>query len=352
MTRSGRILRVAAVSALAVLATACTRPGATASIKAQPSDLYAATPSLSDVRTLLGDDNWWPGPPSFGVRPLDVASMPFTEKFVVMQPYVHVGSAETFAIAYAMWDTVAAAKSRITDVQTAFGTSVAGPKVGDQALYYGAQGSGAAPFNTATFVRLGQIVITISESQKDGFPKVSQLGRIAAKVVSRLSDVISGKVHASPVPASDAAVLPPANLDITLLGTARISVETAMVMIDAPSIDELAQTLRGLGVSDLVFGDYVLNSDTHMEVRASVFNFLTAKDATDWLDLLRSGNPVDQTGITSFYDATHGKYMFLFVSGTRGALMICRSTAESESASRACEAPLSRVAAVWHLSLG
>ena len=343
---------MAAAAAIAVLATACTRPGTTATINAQPADLYAATPSLSDVRALLGDDNWWPGPPAFGVRPLDVGSMPFTEKFTVTQSYVHIGSAETFAIAYALWDTASAAKTRMTDVQTAFGTSASGSKVGDQALYYGAQGSGAAAFNTVTFVRLGQIVVTISEAQKDGFPKVSQLGRIASKVVSRLKDVISGKVHASPVAASDAAVLPPANLDITLLGTARISVETAMVMIDAPSIDELAQTLRGLGVNDLVFGDYVLNTDTHMEVRASVFNFLTAKNATDWLDLLRGANPVDQTGITSFYDSEHGKYMFLFTSGTRGALLICRSTAESEAASRACEAPLLRVAAVWHLSLG
>ena len=307
-------------------------------------------PAISDVRALLGDDSWLEGPPSFGVRPLDVASMPFNQKFSVMESYVHIGSAEMFSVDYEVWNDSSAAKSHMTSVQTALGTSaVAGPKVGDQAIYYGSQTAGAAPFQTVTIVRVGQIVALIGLDLKDGFPKVALLGKIATKVVSRLKDVISGRVPSTPLSTSDLALLPPANLDITMLGSTKISVESAMVMIDAPSVDALAQTLRGSGVSDIVFGDYALNSDTHMEVRAAVFTFSTAKNAIDWITGLRGTTPPDQLGL---YDAAHGWYVFPFAAGTRAAMLICRSTADTEAASRACEGPLSRVTSVWKLSLG
>ena len=342
---------LAFLAMIALLAGACTRAPSGA-LGAQAPDLYAALPSLTDVRTLLGDDTWWPGPPSFGVRPLDSASMSFTEKFSVGQPYVHLGTAETFSIEYTLWNATTASKTYMTSIQSALGTPASGPTVGDQSLYYGSQGSGAAPYMTVTFVRIGQIVTTINWGLKDGFPSVTRLAQVARKVVSRLKDVIAGKLHGSPAAASDTAVLPPADLDITLLGQTRISVESAMVMIQAPAPDTIATTLRGLGVSDVVFGDYALNADTHMEVRASVFGFSTAKNAVDWLNLLRGSYPLDQTGIASFYDDAHGVYMFLFAAGTRGALLICRSTAASEAAARACEAPLSRVIAAWKISLG
>jgi hypothetical protein len=340
---------------MAMLLGACTRALATppGSTNAQPADVYAAMPSLSDVRTMLGDDNWWPGPPSFGVRPLDVSSMPFNEKFTVAQSYVHVGSAETFGIDFEVWRDTSVAKSHMSSLQTALGSSaITGPKVGDQAIYYGSQGTGAAPYQTVTIVRVGQIVAVIGLDMKDAFPKLSQLGKNATKVVSRLKDVISGTLRGNPLSASDATVLPAPDLDISLLGTARISVEAAIVMIQAPSIDNLAQTLRGQGVNDVVFGDYALNSDTRMEVRASVYSFLTPQDATDWLRLLRGSFPTDQAGIAAFYDPEHGQYRFLFASGTRGALLICRSTADTEAASRSCEAPLSRVINAWKLGLG
>jgi hypothetical protein len=347
---AGRGVRtlLAALTVLALIVSGCTRPSA-GSINAQPADLYAAIPPISDVRVLLGGDTWWPGPPAFGVRPLDVSSMAFTEKFSVSQPYVHVGTAETFLIDFTLWDSASTATTHMKNIATALGTSVSGPKVGDQALYYGSQGSSAAPYQTATFVRIGQITTSIGLSLKDAFPKVAQLGKIATKVVARLKDVISGRLRGTPVTTSDSAVLPPTNLDITSLATTRIPVESAIVMIDATSLDALAQSMRGRGVSDVVFGDYALNSDTHMEVRALVFAFLTAKDATDWTASLRGTTPPDQPG---FFDPGHGWYMFPFAAGSNGAMLICRSTSDVEAASRACEEPLSRVTSAWKLSLG
>jgi hypothetical protein len=239
---------LASLALLAVVAAACTRgvSTGTSSTGAEPMDLYTAMPPISDVRTLLGDDGWWAGPPMFGVRPLDVASMPFNQKFSVAQNYVHVGSAEMFTVDFEVWDDTSAAKSHMSTVLTALGTSaVAGPKVGDQAIYYGSQASGAAPFQTVTIVRVGQVVALIGLDLKDAFPKVAQLGKIATKVISRLKDAMSGKVSSTPLSTSDAALRPPANLDITTLGSAKISVESALVMIGAPSFDALAQTLRG-----------------------------------------------------------------------------------------------------------
>jgi hypothetical protein len=160
--------------------------------------------------------------------------------------------------------------------------------------------------------------------------------------------VLAGKLQASPPAASDIAVLPPDDLDLTRLGTARIPVEAAVVMVGATSIDTLAQVLRGHGVNDVVFGDYALNADTHMEVRATVFTFTNSKDANDWVAPFASSIVAGQDG---YYDQAHGWYVFPFASGPRAAMLICQSTAETEAASRACEAPLTRVVAAWKVNL-
>lgn len=348
---AGTMRALAIATVVVLLASACTRTN-TGAGNALPLDLYAAAPTLADVRSLLGDSNWWPGPPSFGVRPLDAAYMPIQERFTVVQRFVHIGTAETFEVELALWATTSAASAQMTSIQSAFGKSVTGPKAGDQVLYYGSQVTGAAPYSTTTVVRLGQIVAAISWALKGGFPKVGQLGKIAVKVVSRVKDMIAGKLHAMPLASTDSALLPPAGTDMTLLGSAKIPIEAAVVMIDSPSLESLAQTFHSYGVDNVVFGDYALDNDTHMEVRASEFTFQTAQDATVWRDLLRSTYPLDQGGIAAFYDPSIGEYYFLFASGAQGGLLICRSTASAEAASRACEAPLSRVAPAWKLSLG
>ena len=340
----------ALIAVLAVVASACTRPSAAGS-NARPLDLYGATPTLADVRSLLGDINWWPGPPSFGVRPLDAASMSFREKFHVITRFAHIGTAETLDIEYMLWDSTSSATTEMTNAQAAFGTSVTGPKVGDQVLYYGSQTSGAAPFGTVTFVRVGQVVTTITLSLKDGFPTTAKLGKIASKVVARLKDVLAGKVHASPLPIGDAALLPPRGPDITLLGSLTLPIEAVVVMLGFASPEVLANVLHTTGVDNIVFGDYVLDNDTHMEVRAGLFNFATSQEATTWVDELRGGYTFDQNGIATFYDVGTGQYFSLFASGSKAAILVCRSTSSVEAASRSCESPLSRVGPAWQLNL-
>jgi len=347
-----RALRVfATIVLLAVVASACSIRSSSVSSRVKPADFYGANPSLADVRALLGDNNWWPGPPSFGVPPLDSSTMPFNEKFHVTTRFAHLGTAETFDIDYTLWDTTASATTQMTNIQSAFGTSVSGAKVGDQALYYGSKTTGAAPFGAVTFVRIGQILTTITWTLKDAFPTVAKLGKIAAKVTSRLKDVISGKVQVSPLPASDVVLLPPQGPDITLLGSLVLPVEAFAVMSGTPSPEALAGILHANGVDSIVFGDYVLDSDTHMEVRAGLFDFTTTQDAAAWVDTLRGSHALDANGIAVYYDAGSGQYFSLFSAGTKAALLACRSTSDAEAASRACELPLARVAPAWQLSL-
>lgn len=341
---------LALAMAIAVVAVACTR-SSTSGANATPIDLFTAEPSVSDVQALLGDSSWWPGPPSFGVRPLDSASMPFQERFHVVQRFAHIGTAETLDVEFTLWNSTSTATTQMSNLQSAFGTSASGPKVGDQVLYYGSQSSTAAPFETATFVRVGQVVTTISLSRKGAFPSVSQLGKIATKVVSRLKDVLAGKVRASPLPTSDGTLLPPAGPDLTLLGTTRLPIEAVVVMLGFASPQALAGILHGDGVDSVVFGDYALDNDTHMEVRAGLLDFSTTQQANDWIGALRGSASVDSNGVSTFYDDASGQYFSLFIAGTKGAMLVCRSTSNVEAASRSCESPLSRVAPAWELSL-
>jgi hypothetical protein len=319
---------------------------------ARPVDLYAAGLTLADVRSLLGDSAWWPGPPSFGVRPLDSSSMPFQERFHVTHRFTHIGTGETLDIQLTELTTTSAATTEMSNIQSALGTPSNGPKVGDQVLYYGSTGSGPAPFTTATFVRVGQVLAAISLNLKDAFPSVSRLGKIASRLVGRLKDVLAGKIHVSPPAASDQVLLPPSGPDLTLLGTATLPVEVVMVMFNYAAPETLAQAFHNQGVDNVLFGDYALDNDTHMEVRAVEFNFTSAKDATAFENALRGSTAVDQNGIASLYSDSLGEYVTILTSGSRGALLICRSTSDTEAASRACEVPLSRVAPSWQLTLG
>jgi hypothetical protein len=340
------------VAVLAVVAGACTLRPSSSGSNLHPADLYAANPTLADVRSLLGDTNWWPGPPSFGVRPLDSATMPLNEKFHVITRFAHLGTAETFDIEYTLWDSTSTATAQMTNAQSGFGTSSNGAKVGDQVLYYGSQASsGAAPYDTVTFVRVGQIVTIITLGLKDALPSLTQLGRIATKVTSRLKDVLSGKVHVTPLPPSDVLLLPPLGPDMTLLGSLVLPIEAVVVMLEFESPEALARILHTSGVDSIVFGDYALDTDTHMEVRAGVFNFTVSADAVTWVDELRGQNNFDPTGIATFYNTGSGEYFSVFTAGTKAAILVCRSTADAEAASRACELPMSRIAPAWLLSL-
>ncbi len=348
-----RTLRPIALLALvAVVMIACTRSTSSTS-GAKPADIYAGAIELGDLTSVVGDaSNWWPGPPTFGVRPLDTANMPPQVRSETIVRFSRVGTAENVYTLYRVWDTTSLATSIMSSYETALGTSLTGPKAGDQVLYYQQQLQyGAAPYATEAYIRVGQTIIQSIWSRTDSFGGASKLGKIAVKIASRLKQVTAGKVHATPPPSTDTAMLPPAGPYLTLLGSARLPIEAAVVMVHSASPDAMATGLHDAGLKTFLFGDYTLDNDTHMEVRTAVLEFQSAASASLWLDEVRGTNSMTSDGFAAYFDDLTGQYFLLFVAGSKAAVYICRSVAEGESASRSCEAPIAPVGAAWKSSL-
>jgi len=344
---------VAAVAALALVS--CARPGSGSS-NLKPADLYAAGPTVSDVRALFGDNNWWQGPPSFEVRPLDAASINATERFSVSQRFIRIGTAEEFFVHYTLYDKVTSATTVMTDLKNAFSASTPVQKVGDDTLYLSGPGGGGAPYIGRTIFRLGQVLVQVSWARKDGPATVNQLQKNGATVLAGLKKVVDGKVRVIP-PKADPKLLPNPGLDITYLGSAQLPVEAWAVMDRSAVPGTLVDAMHQLGINDFAYGDYALNNDTHMEVRTALFTFPSPVAATQWVTLVGPGKP-DASGIDWAYRPMSGsmegagEYVYYLTSGTHGVMMICAPTISGEAASRACEKPMERVAIGWLAALG
>ena len=318
----------------------------------KPADLYAIIPTQADVRGLMGDANWWEGAPTFGVQPLAAQTTPPTERYAITQQYKHVGSDEELFARYAMFDKTSSASTYMTEVQTSLGTSPTSPKVGDQVLYYASFGSGGAPYQTRTFVRVGQTVLTLSWFRKDRGVTVQMLARNAHIFADPLRDLGKKKPTAR---AADPQMLPPAGVSITLLGSTQLPVEAFAVMSLTSLPEEITALLKQAGISKLPFGDYALNNDTSMEVQTVLITFSTETDATDWANTFSPAKP-DADGISFDYIPTGGTpaagvYHFVFSSGRYGAFMICQSSNPGTAATRECESPVHTVAVGWKLAL-
>lgn len=342
---------IAAAIAVALSVTACGRFGATSTPTV--SNVYAGGVRLSDISSVLDDaPNWWPGPPQFGTRPLDSATRAEEERFDITLRFFHNGSAETLNVQYRVWDSSNLASAIMSSTQQAVGSSASGPSAGDQAIYFTQKlPFGGAPYVSEVLVRVGQIVIGITWSRADAYASTSAQGAIAKRVVSRLKDGLAGKLR-STAASPDPQLLPPDGPDLTLLGTDKLPVAVIAQMVGAPAPADTAALFRNLGSSDFVYGDYALNADTHMEVQSAAFTFSSSTGASDWLDQFIGKANLDQSGEYFNYDDVTGQYIAALGVGGHGMLLICRSAADFEAASRACETPMSRVAVAWKQALG
>ena len=346
---SARPVRVAALLvAVMLVAGACVRSAVTTA--AAPGVLYASTIQLTDITPVVGAPaNWWPAPPTFGVRPLNTSSLADQERYEITVRFSHNGTSEGLEAVYRVWDNAATATAVMNNVSTALGTPLSGPKVGDQVLYYNQQQQvGAAPYSSETLIRVGQTEVILIWNQTLGFASTSQSGRLGARVVARLAQ--SGRTHPSPSP--ETALLAPFGPDLTLLGTAELPVEATATLLDSPSPAAVAKIFSDLGIKDFVYGDYALDSDTHMEVRTAAFTFADASSATTWIDDLIGASSLDQSGAFFNFDQATEQYVGAFTGGAHGVLVICKSSADFEAASRSCELPMSRVIGAWRSALG
>jgi len=347
-------LRLAAgLVTLAAVAASCA-VGPT-SLKAKPADLWSVMPSQADVRSLMGDSNWYSGPPSFEVEPLDAGTTPVSEKFGISQAYEHLGSDEKLIARYVVFDKTSSATSTMTDFQTIYGTSISTtPKIGDQVLYYATFAGGGAPYLTRTFVRVGQVVLTLLWTKKDSQITVKQMGKNAKLFADPLRNL--SKTHAQ-LAKVDPALLPPPGLDITPLGSANLPLESFVVMINAGLPGTLLNELQSMGVTSLAYGDYALNLDTHMEVQTAALRFPSPQAAASFAGVL-SPSPPDANGIGSGYikvsggTPASGEYDYVFAAGPYAVLLICKASIDGEAATRECEDPMERTAIAWRAALG
>jgi hypothetical protein len=344
-------LRWLSLGLAAVTLAACTSSSSTTN--ATPADFYAAVPSLSVMRQVLGDNSWWPMPPSFAVPPLDANRLPADVRYSVTQSYLHVGTQEQILIDYTVLTSSAIASAVMTFQSSAQASPTTTPKLGDSSLYIEAKMTGAAPFESDVFVKVSSTIIDVGWLRKDGYAPPAAMAALARPAVSRVKDLLAGKIHASPPVPADEALLPPPGFNITLLGYTRVPTETAVLDLGISSDPELVTSiLKDGGVKDALYGDYVLNADTHMEVKVILIDFGDPTISGQWLDLLRGNSALDSNGIFSTYEQTLGRYFYAFTAGGKSALLTCQSTGITEAASRSCELPLESESAAWKLSLG
>lgn len=346
--------RAAILLGVVTVAASCAGLGSGSASNATPAQLWSIFPSQADVRSTMGDSNWFEGPPSFEVDPLDAGMRQAAEKFSVSQSYEHLGSGEEIVARYTLFDKTSSATTRMTDYQTLYGQSIStSPKVGDQVLYYDSFGSGGAPYTIRTFVRVGQVVLTLIWSKRDTNIKVSDLGRRAQLFANQLRNLGKSRVQADKV---DPNFLPPAGLDITELGSAVLPLDSFVVMYGAALPGTTLGSLQGAGATSFAYGDYALNLDTHMEVQTAVLRFPTSSTASDFATVF-SPSPADQNGIGSGYIPTGGTpaagvYHYVFSAGPFGVMMICKPSIDGEAASRECEDPMEKTAIAWKDALG
>jgi hypothetical protein len=350
---SGVLRPAALLLTVVTLAASCAGVTSGNAGNAKPADLFAIMPSQAGIRTLMGDGTWWAGAPSFEVRPLDAETTPATEKFSVSQPFIHLGTAEELFARYTVFDKTSSATTTMTDYQTAFGTSPLTPKVGDQVLYYGLGGSGGAPYLYRTFVRVGQVVLTVLWARKDRGVTVQMLAGIAKKFADPMRNI--SKVHAAPAPVP-AGSLPPPGMDITLLGATKLPVEAFVVMSRTALPDYVQGIMTKSGVSTFPYGDYALNNDTHMEVQTGLFTLGNTTDADAWAKAFGASQDPDPDGIYMGYIPTGGTpaagvYVLTFAQGQYGGFLTCKSSIDGEAASRECETPVHNTAVAWKIAL-
>jgi hypothetical protein len=279
--------------------------------------------------------------------------MPQSVRFTITLRYFRLGSGDFIHVDYLAYSSTSAATTFMNNLKSSLGNNVTTtPRAGDQVFYTGQKlPTTTALYETDAIVRLGQIIIFAAINQGSGFVDHNQLGRIANLLVSRVKDALANKLHPTLLARGDQQLLPPPGTDITLLGIAKLPVQVAADMLDASSPENFTTGFTELGANDFVFGDYALNADLHMEVRAAAFTFSSSSAATTWIDTFVGKSNLSSTGVFLQYLDAIKQYIGIFVAGSHGAILLCKSTLDTEAASRACETPMVRVIDSWQVSL-
>ena len=335
---------------LAIVLAACGRSSGSAGAPTIQG-LYTSRLAISDVTPIVGDAaNWMQAAPTFDVPPLDSATRDDADLGGVWVRFIHFGTAETLMVQYTVWSSTSIATALMDAQVTIRGASLTGPSAGDKALYYQRKlAGGGAPFNNLAYVRVGQTILTIIWSHRDGYASQTAVGKIAVKAASRLKDSLAGKIHPPSPPAVDSLLLAPTTTQLTRLGATVLPIEVLPQILGEPDPRHFADVMRQNGVTDFVFGDYTLNNDTHMEVlTAGVIFSKFPTGGKDFIAAYFGAAGLTATGEGGGWSAITGQYTFGFGTGPRAIFVVCKSASNFEEAGRSCELPTALLIEAWH----
>jgi len=335
---------------LVVALTACGRTTGTTS-GPSAAGVYAGRVGLNDFKSAIDPEGWVEGPPTFGVRPLNSSSLPEEERFELTLRYQKLGTQEAIHINYQVWQTTSVASALMSFEKSNLGTSLTGPKAGDQVLYYNQNAqSGPAPYLSLALVRVGQTVIQIAWARVNSFVDTKSLGAVAVTTANHLKSSLAGKLHPSPSPAVDPLLLAPKGPDLTLLGSTVLPLEVVPQILYSPAPEIMSTFLHSAGANTAVYGDYALNTDTRMEVRTVGMTFTNPSDVPKWIGTFFPAGGM-QAGVYLNYEPDTEQYVAAFGTGNRAFLSVCKSSAAGEAASRSCEGSWVRVVNAWRVAL-
>ena len=273
------------------------------------------------------------------------------EKFGITQHFLHVGSSEQLVADYSVWTTSTYATLLVTVIQNQV-NALTGPRVGDQSVYWGTRSpTDTALYNTSALIRVGQVTIELDITRGAGYVDTRQMGQLGTRLVSKLKGALKGTVKPSPLPEDDLKLLLPLGTDVTLAAAVKLPIEAAALLLGATSPQDVVDQFTKLDVKDFLYGDYALNADLNMEVRAVVFSFASPSDAMSWTDVAIGASNLDAQGVASGYAASIGEYFAFILSGSHVGLLFCNSLSVYEAASRACETPMASLIGSWQTRL-
>lgn len=277
--------------------------------------------------------------------------MPDQVRFDITQHFIHVGSSEQLIADYQVWNTTSNANLFFTFNQSNAST-VTGPKVGDASYYTNSRGpTDTSLYDTTAVVRVGSVIMSLAVSRGEGYVSTTDMGKLAKLMVTKLKSSLSGRLKPTPLPSSDQQLLLPLGTDVTLAAAVRLPIEAAAELLGASSPQDVTDSFSSRGVSDFLYGDYALNADLNMEVRAVVFTFSNAVDATSWIDLAIGKSNLDANGVASGYAQSIGEYYAFILAGPHIGMLFCNSLSPYQAASRACESPMGRLIGSWQTRL-
>jgi hypothetical protein len=88
-----------------------------------------------------------------------------------------------------------------------------------------------------------------------------------------------------------------------------------------------------------------------MEILTAGFTFSSPTGSKDWIDSFYGTSSSLSQGVYLNFESDTGQYVGAFGNGTRGILVVCRSSAPGEEAGRSCEGSLVRVINGWRTVL-